>query len=90
MPLSLLFQDVIVTGLAVAALVVLVRRTVGVLRPSADASPCGACPSCERPAREEEGGSTTVVPLADLRGRHRIRPNTASQPSPSAPAAGRS
>jgi hypothetical protein len=68
--LSWAVQDVIVTALAMAAFGILVYRTVGVIRPAAGEPPCTACGACPRPPTET-ADPTTVVPLNDLRRRHR-------------------
>jgi hypothetical protein len=55
--MTVFFQDAAVTGLALAALVLLVRRVTGVLRPSRSGDPCASCPSAttKRPARTSPG-----------------------------------
>lgn len=59
-------QDAIVTGIAILAFVILVRRLVGIVRPSPSDASCGACASCPAPKPQAEG-LTTVVPLDGLR-----------------------
>lgn len=68
--MNLLLQDAIVSSVAAAALVTLVWRTVGLLRPSREESACHACPSCDVPQKElADGAGATVVPMSSLRRR---------------------
>jgi hypothetical protein len=61
-------QDVIVTALAFGALVLLVWRTVGLIRPAKGDAACAACPNCET-ARQTAGRphAETVVPLSSVK-----------------------
>jgi hypothetical protein len=44
--MPLLLQDVVVTGMALGAIVVVVRRVVGAVAPARGKAGCAACPSC--------------------------------------------
>ena len=66
--LSPFVQDVIATSLAAGALGIVLRRTIGAIRPVAGEPPCTACPSCPKPP-VATGEAVNVVPLNDLRRR---------------------
>ena len=64
-------QDVIATAVACGALGLLVRRVLGLVRPSAHEPHCGACPSCAVP-RSERSDATGMersrkIPLTPVR-----------------------
>ena len=45
--MELLLQDIAVTGIALGAAVLLVRRVYGVVASSRKSRACGTCPACE-------------------------------------------
>ena len=47
--MPLLLQDVVVTGMALGAIVVVVRRVVRAVAPARGKAGCAACPSCPLP-----------------------------------------
>ena len=73
-------QDAIVTGIALLALLILVRRLVGIVRPSPSDASCGACASCPNPP-VTASGAATVVPLTSLRQKGRSGSLLTSPPS---------
>jgi hypothetical protein len=47
--MDLLFQDLVVTAVAIGAAAVLIARVRGVIVSSRKAKSCGSCPGCEVP-----------------------------------------
>ena len=73
--MNLILQDAVAVSLALGAMVLLVRRIVGVVRPSGDKPPaCAACPSACAPAEPAHAEPEAVVPVAVLRGGRRLGP----------------
>lgn len=64
--MPLLFQDVLVTALALGAVGLVVRRVVGVFSPPASGPTCNACSSCPAP-RAVAADANKAVPLTLVR-----------------------
>ncbi|HXW06018.1 MAG TPA: hypothetical protein VD833_12350 [Vicinamibacterales bacterium] len=47
-----ILQDIVVTSVACGALLLLVRRVAGVVRPKTEKEGCPACASCSAPRRQ--------------------------------------
>lgn len=66
--MDLLIQDAVVTLAALGAVVILLRRVAGIVRPAKDTPGCAGCSSCApRPGRVEDA----PIPVASLRARPR-------------------
>lgn len=66
--MDLLFQDAVVTLAALGAVVILLRRVVGIVRPAKDEHGCAGCSSC---APGPDGAADAPIPVSSLRAKPR-------------------
>jgi hypothetical protein len=77
--MSLPLQDLLVTGVAVVALIVLLQRVAGIVRPSDGRSSCDRCAACPTAGRSANppgapAGVIRLVPTGSLRSRDAAAP----------------
>jgi hypothetical protein len=64
--MSLLLQDVVATGMALGAIVVLYRRIAGVVAPPPGKDGCTACPTCPSASRGRVADHVPAEPFIQI------------------------